>query len=112
MRDVRLDGLLRGQADLIAWWQLRALGWSPKAIQRSREHHGWQQIHDGVYFTGRAALTRWQRWTAAVLTAPGTVLSHASAAICWGFIQRRRPLVIEIVSRAGSGGPRHHDRLL
>jgi len=110
MRDVRLEWLLRTQGELVAWWQLRALGWTPGGIRRHREHRGWRTIHDGVYFTGKAALTAWQRQMAAVLTAPGTVLSHASAAVRWGFLQRK--LVMEIVTRPGSGGPRYLGNLL
>lgn len=109
MRDVRLDWLWRTQADLVAGWQLRALGWTERQVE-DHAHRHWTAVHCGVFARARAPLTQRQRWFAAVLTAPGTVLSHASAAVCWGFVQRR--LAIEIVSRPGSGGPRHHGRLL
>src|SRR4051794_7092028 len=99
MSDVRLEWLLRTQGDLVAWWQLRALGWSARSIERASAR--WHIVHDGVYFTGRATLTAWQRQMAAVLTAPGTVLSHASAAVRWGVLERR--LAIEIVTRPGNG---------
>jgi hypothetical protein len=52
----------------------------------------------------------WGRWMAATLTAPGTLLSHWSAAAAWGF-QRPRPGV-ECVTRAGNGGPVRHGRVL
>lgn len=48
----------------------------------------------------------WGRWMAATLTAPGTRLSHESAAAAWGFLRRRGRL--ETVTRPGSGGPRRH----
>ena len=112
MSDVRLDWLLRTQGELVAGWQLRAVGWSRRQVEHHPFAKGWRSVHVGVFFTGRAALTAWQRQMAAVLTAPGTLLSHISAAIRWGFIQRRGPLAIEVVSRPGSGGPVHHGKLL
>src|SRR3954467_12934839 len=110
MTYVRLGGLLATQADVVAAWQLRAGGWSHNRIDHAIGRGGWQQMYDGVYVRSTSAPTRRQRWFAAVLTAPGTVLSHASAAVCWGFLQRRLPL--EIVSRPGSGGPQRYGRLM
>lgn len=105
--DVR--ALAAAQVDIVAGWQLRDLGWSTKAVERRLER-GWRVVHPGVYALTQAPLTQRQRWMAATLTAPGTVLSHASAAACWGF----RPLVaqFETVTRAGSGGPRRLGDLL
>jgi hypothetical protein len=48
----------------------------------------------------------WGRWMGAVLTTPGTVLSHFSAAAAWGIW--RVPRSFETVTRVGSGGPRRH----
>ena len=52
----------------------------------------------------------WGRWMAATLTAPGTLLSHTSAAAAWGFRSQDGRLVT--VTRAGSGGPRRHGGVL
>lgn len=103
MNDVRLQWLLRTQDDLVASWQLGALGWSARMIHDRATRHRWQRIHEGVYALTRAPLRRRQRWIAATLTAPGTVLYAASAAACWGF--RRWSASFEMVVRHGSGGP-------
>ena len=47
------------------------------------DHHSveraWRVIHPGVYALAHAPLTRHQRWMAATLTTPDTVLSHSNA---------------------------------
>lgn len=101
MTDVRLIAVLRAQQDLVAWWQLAALGWSPRIIEsRSRR---WQRLHEGVFACQHGPLTADQRRLAATLTAPGTLLGGHSAGSCWGFRPWRSP--IESVVRWGSGGP-------
>src|SRR2546423_10442625 len=82
--DVRLRKLAEQQDDLVARWQLLALGWTKKMIDHQRSR-GWRVVHPGVYALSRAPLTRRQEWIAATLTAPNTVLSHASAGDCFGF---------------------------
>jgi hypothetical protein len=66
---------------------------------------GLQSVGDGVFLIGLAPPTQVQRWWAAILSAPGTVLSHASAAACWGI----RPLVgsVVTVTRVGTRGRTH-----
>jgi hypothetical protein len=110
MRDVRLLRLLFQQEDVIAWWQLAALGWSPRRIEKTVQSRSWRTIHVGVFTPLQAPLTRRRRWIAATLTAPGTLLAGASAGAAWGF----RPWegAFETVVRHGSGGPRRHDGLL
>jgi very-short-patch-repair endonuclease len=92
------------QYDVVAAWQLLDGGWSRSMIKHRLSEHGWRRIHRGVYALTSAPVTRQQLWMAATLTAPGTVLSHASAAACWGF----RPWEgrFETVTRPGSGGPK------
>jgi very-short-patch-repair endonuclease len=99
--------LARRQEGLLATWQLRQLGHSRTGIA----HHTAQlrQIHDGVFLTGDAPITERQRWWAATLTAPRTVLAHGSAGAAWGFHRHTGPTTI---LRPGSGGPRRHDGLL
>jgi Protein of unknown function (DUF559). len=108
--DVRLAELAAGQGDLIARWQLVAAGWSVDMVREHARRRGWRRVHSGVYALGQAPLTQWQRWMAATLTAPGTVLSHAGAGACCGF----RPWdgMIQTVTRPGSGGRRHMGLLL
>jgi hypothetical protein len=65
-------------------------------------------VHEGVYLLCHAPLRGEQRWLAACLTAPVTLLADASAAACWGF--HRDPRVVSAV-RPGSGGPRLLDGL-
>jgi very-short-patch-repair endonuclease len=52
----------------------------------------------------------WGRWMGATLTAPWTVLSHASAGAAWGFWTLPRDF--ETVTRPGNGGPRRHGGIL
>lgn len=110
MVDVRLRWVLRTQQDLVAAWQLRALGWSARRVEDRAWRHQWQVVHDGVYALQVAPLTRRQRWIAAILTAPGTVLVGPSAGACWGF--RPWTAVYETVARPGSGGPRRFGGVL
>ncbi len=108
--DVRVRELAAGQDDLVAAWQLTAVGLSRKAIAHAIGKWGWRPVHPGVYAIGSAPLTRRQRWIAATLTTPDSVLSYASAAACWGI--RRFDGSYEIVTRPGSGGRRRLGGLL
>lgn len=71
------------QAGVVARWQLIGDGVSPWLAD------AWgrplRTLHAGVYVTGWGPVTPAQNWWAATLTAPGTVLSHASASAFWGF---------------------------
>jgi hypothetical protein len=104
MTDVRPPRELATLQDgVIARWQVIRAGLS----ERSAECwvRGMQPLHDGVYLAGLAPPTQRQRWWAAVLSSPGTVLSHASAAACFGL----RPVVgpAVTVTRVGSRGREH-----
>lgn len=100
MKDVRPEGIAARQQGLVARWQLQRAGMSAKAVRH------WSRplttVREGVYLTGCAPLGQVQRWWAAVLTAPGTVLSHASAAAFWGI----RPVTgtVLTVTRVGARG--------
>lgn len=108
--DVGLRELAEQQADLVARWQLRGLGWSDRQVDDWAWRRRWRAVYPGVYVMARAPLTRRQRWIAATLSAPGSVLSHASAAACWGF--RDWEGRFETIVRPGSGGPRRMGSLL
>ena len=106
------DDILRrratGQEGVIAAWQLLGDGMTRSAVRhRVREL---RELHDGVYVTGHAPLTRRQRWWAAAITAPGRVVSHASAGAAFAF----RPWegAFEVVTTSGNGGPRRRNDLL
>jgi hypothetical protein len=108
--DVRLRELAARQDDVVAAWQLAALSWSPKAVRHHVCRLGWRRVHPGVYALTSALLTRRQRWIAATLTSPDSVLSHASAAACWGI--QSFDGGFEVVTRPGSGGRRRFGALL
>lgn len=99
---------LRRQEGVVAAWQLRHDGLSWDAIRHVTA--AMRRLHDGVFVEGHAPLTERQRWWAAVCTAPGTVLGHASAGALWG-IYARTPS-FETVIRPGTRGPQRFGALL
>ena len=107
MKDV-LRQVAAGQAGCVATWQLRGAGLSMNAIRHRT--HGLRRLHDGVFLTGDAPVTRLQHWWAATLTAPGSVLGFASA----GAAYEIRPWDggFEVIVRHGDGGPRRQGALL
>jgi very-short-patch-repair endonuclease len=107
MNDV-LRVLAARQAGCVASWQLREAGWTWDAIRHRTR--GLRRLHDGVFLTGDAPIIRLQRWWAATLTAPGSVLAFASA----GAAYEMRPWDggFEVIVREGSGGPERQPRLL
>ena len=101
--------LIAGQQEgCVARWQLIGEGLSPTAIRHRTRNL--RRLHDGVYLTGDAPVTRLQRWWAATLTAPGSVLAFASA----GAAYEMRPWksTFEVIVRQGSGGPQRQHTLL
>jgi Protein of unknown function (DUF559) len=102
--DDRVRGLAAVQDDVVAVWQLLAAGLTWPMIAHRVRHRGWRVVHPGVYALVNAPLTRRQLWLAATLTTPDSVLSHASAAACWGI--RNFASNFETITRPGSGGPR------
>lgn len=110
MRDVRVLELLAQQRDIVGWWQLEALDWSPRRIDDIARRHRWQVIYRGVYMLRFSPPSRQQRWIAASLTAPATLLGSHSAGACWGFRPWTSSL-FETVVRWGSGGPELKDGL-
>lgn len=102
------DALRAQQEGVFSTWQLRCAGWSEgrarHAVRRLRE------VHHGVHVTGDAPLTERQLCWAAVLTEPGTLLSHASLARLLAFDDWRADH--RTVTRRGSGGTRRHPGLV
>src|SRR3954447_13394938 len=108
--DSHLRKLASRQLDVVAAWQLRDCGWTWHKVKHHARVGGWRVIHPGVYVLTSAPLRREQLWFAAVLSAPGTVLSHGSAAACYGFHRFERGF--EVVTRPGQGGRRRPARFL
>jgi hypothetical protein len=108
--DPHLRALAACQSDVVAAWQLRRIGWSRGKIRHHLQSRGWRQIHPGVYLLTQAQPSRRQLWIAAVLTAPGTVLSHDSAGASYGFHRFERDY--EVVTRPGRGGRRRQGGVL
>ncbi len=100
--NVHLRELAAAQADLVASWQLVDAGWTRRMIEQQARNRGWRRVHSGVYALTQAPLTRRQLWFAATLTTRDSVLSHASAADCWGF--RTFKGRFQTIIRPGSGG--------
>ena len=94
----------------MAVWQLRKRGWTPARVRHHLNAAGWRKLHSGVYVLNSAPVTRRQRWFAAVLTAPGSVLTHGSAGSCHGFYRFER--AYEVITRTGQGGRQRRGRLL
>ena len=95
---------------MVAAWQLQEAGWSRTKIRHHARSRGWRSLHDGVFLLTTAPPSRRQLWFAAVLTAPGSALSHGSAGACYGFYRFERGY--EVVTRAGRGGRRRLGALL
>lgn len=103
--------LADAQLDLVAVWQLRERGWTEKQV-RCRTA-GLHRVHRGVLRIGAERPGRDQRWKAATLTTPDTVLGLASA----GDLHDVRPWPRRggrhaTVLRPGGGGLRTMDGLV
>jgi len=108
--DVRLIELASRQHRCVARQQLLALGSRDEAIAHRVARGRLVAVFDGVYAVAPLLDEERTRWMAATLTAPGSVLSHASAGGAWGFRSLNAPF--ETVTRTGSGGPRRLDGVL
>lgn len=110
MRDVHLVALAAERHNRFSWRQAYALGLSETGL-RHRLHAGRiVRVYDGVFAMAPVLDDDKGRWMGAALTAPGTALSHASAAAAGGFWSLPRD--VETVTRPGDGGPRMIDGLL
>jgi very-short-patch-repair endonuclease len=108
--DSHLRELAARQDDVVAAWQLRQMGWTRERLRHHVSSRGWRLAHRGVYVLSNAPLRPRQRWLAAALTTPDSVLSHCSAGACYGFYRFDR--AYEVVSRPGQGGRRRHGGVL
>jgi very-short-patch-repair endonuclease len=108
--DSHLRNLAAKQAEVVAAWQLRTVGWSWKQVRHHAASRGWRRIHPGVYALTQATLSQLQLWWAAALTAPGSYLSFGSGGACYGFYRFDRPY--EVITRLGQGGRRRQGGVL
>lgn len=110
MRDAQIAELAGRQFNRISRRQLIDLGVSDKAIAHRVVTGRFVSVEQGVFAIAPVLEDNWGRWMAATLTAPGSVLSHMSAAAAWGLLSA--PRLVECVTRPGSGGPRRHGGVL
>jgi Protein of unknown function (DUF559) len=111
MWDVRIVECAGAQFNRISRQQLLALGLTQSAIDHLVRTNRLHAAHEGVF--GIAPILEhdpWGRWMAATLTAPGSVLSHLSAATAWGLWSL--PVRTEVVTRPGSGGRRRESGVI
>ena len=79
------------QHGIVAHLQLLELGFGARLVEK-RIENGWlRAVHRNVYAVGHSRLTHRSYWWAGILAyAPGSVLSHQSAAVAWGYRRRQR----------------------
>ena len=82
--NVHVAEVAAGQDGLVTWRQLDAAGMSEKAIRCAIADL--RELQDGVWLTGHLPPTDRQLWRAATLTTESSVLSHAAAADCYGWM--------------------------
>lgn len=100
----RIRERLEAQRGVAASWQWANDGCSPKQIRHAVTEM--RSVHQGVWLSGDAPLTDWQRWKAATITADGTRLSDWSGAAFLGLrTSDRWPTTVK---RKGQGGPRFY----
>jgi hypothetical protein len=111
MRDVRVAQLAGRQFNRVSRRQLIELGLSDAAIAHRVATGRLVIVEEGVFAIAPVLEhDDWGRWMGATLTAPGSMLSHASAATARGIWSL--PRQFETVTRPGSGGPRRHGGVL
>jgi very-short-patch-repair endonuclease len=109
--DAQVAELAGQQFNRISRRQLIEIGMTDAAISRWVAAGRLAAVEEGVFAV--APLREdddWGRWMGATLTAPDSVLSHASAAKAWGILSLEEAFVA--ITRPGSGGPRRHGGLL
>ena len=101
--DDEIASLAGAQFNRISRSQLTGLGLSPDAVKHRVATGRLVRVEAGVFAIAPVlGHDPWGRWMAAVLTAPGSILSHLSAAIAWRLLSI--PGGLETITRAGCGG--------
>ena len=105
MWDVQVVELARKQFNRFSRRQLHELGMSDNAIAHRVATGRFEYVEQGVLALAPVVEDHeWGKWMGAVLTSPGSCLSHFSAATARGFWDL--PRGYETITRPGSGGPR------
>jgi hypothetical protein len=79
--------LARAQHGVVSRFQITGSGVSESAVDRRIRNGTLVPVFPGVYAVGHDILSHRGWWRAALLSGgPGSVLSHATAAACWGLI--------------------------
>jgi|SRR5215203_27475 len=103
-REGELARLATRQHGVAAHRQLLGLGFEVRWIERRLEEGRLSAVHQNVYAVGHSRLSHRSHWWAAVLAyGQGTVLSHRTAAVLWGF-QRSRKGPIHVTAPGGRQG--------
>jgi hypothetical protein len=103
-REGELARLATQQHGAVSHRQLLQLGFGVRWIERRLTEGRLSAIHQNVYAVGYGRLSVRSHWWAAVLAyGPGTVLSHHTAAVLWGF-QRHRSGPIHVTASGGRQG--------
>jgi Protein of unknown function (DUF559) len=111
MRDVRVARLAGAQFNRVSRGQLVGLGLGERAIAHRVATGRLVIVEQGVLAVAPVLEhDDWGRWMAVTLTAPRSVLSHASAAAAWGLWSL--PRQVQTITRPGGGGPRRHGGVL
>lgn len=103
------------QHGVVAYGQLRELGFSDRAIEHRATRGRLHRVRKGVYAVGRPQLTRRGHWMAAVLgCGSSALLSHGSAAALWGIGQETDEIEVTVSasSRCRQSGVIAHRRSL
>lgn len=91
------------QHGVVSRSQIEALGVDGGFVERSVAGGRLHRVHRGIYAVGHSALTERGRWMAAVLAVGGyAVLSHISAALLWGIVDRGGGLIHVLAADGGS----------
>jgi predicted transcriptional regulator of viral defense system len=95
-----LHDLATRQHGVVAFSQLRGLGFSQRAVARRVGSGRFHRLYRGVYAVGHRRITREGRWLAAVFgCGPDALLSHRAAAVHQGLARRPLPRIDVIVPR-------------
>jgi very-short-patch-repair endonuclease len=103
-REGALARLATRQHGVVAHRQLLCLGFRVRWIERRLREGRLAAVHQNVYAVGHDRLSHRSHWWAAVLAyGQGTVLSHHTAAVLWGF-RRLRKGSIHVTAAGGRQG--------
>jgi very-short-patch-repair endonuclease/predicted transcriptional regulator of viral defense system len=95
------------QHGVVAFRQLKALGFTKYAVHRRVRAGRLRALYRGVYAVGHRALTTKGRWLAAVLACgPNAVLSHRAALALWELAPvPSGPIDVTVIRSGGRGQP-------